>query len=410
MIRHRYPAEIVAEKGKAALQSSNTSTAPRQGSATTGKAHVVVGKQGSAIPGQTNTAASKSNTQKGKGKATQDTGKPKEKKLITAGGKLDHLGKALRKKEEEPPTDPKLVYPDEIDKVMDPTRQERLISSNFLRITKIPDTLYVYSLDFWRNDAQGNRFAYNKRGEIESAFEASTYNGEDGEARLQDTNFGQKLDLRALQWATNYKKLWTTAPVPNPGQDLGPFLYDPPGRKRIRHLYMTVGEQRKLDKINHKFSTSPAHKLADETRALNAIITRSVKMKDKESKSITQVGANKFYLKGGYEQIKRSLFVKRGYFSSVRPSKNGPLLNVNIATSAFLPAMPVSEFIQQVGKDYAENFLEGACCGLPTRERNTKEVSNSIRKSIAKSNFNISVSLAVGKSFTRTVHPLERRC
>lgn len=359
-IHHRYPAEIIAEKGNAAFQSSNTSTAPSQGPAATGKAPVV-GEQGSTVPGKMKTSASASNTQKGNGKSQQNTGKPKERKLLNAAsqGKLNAQVYNEPMKAVGPKIVPGGIYPNKVDAL----EGDNLITSNYVVIEEIPDKLYRYSLSFWRPGANDTQVAYNKRRDIKSAFKASTYNGEP-DKRLQDTNYSQKLDLSQLNWATNFNELWTTTSIQNHAQDLGPFLWTPPGRKRIKDLWMTVRPQRHLDNVQESFKTKQAHELSDEIRALNAIIAHSINEGD-ATNAIEQVGANKFFLKAGYSSIRGScLLLKRGYFSSIRPSKLGPLLNINTATSAFLPSLTVRDLVQKVqcggGADYAAKLLRGS--------------------------------------------------
>jgi hypothetical protein len=96
--------------------------------------------------------------------------------------------------------------------------------------------------------------------------------------------------------------------------------------------------------IEETFKTTAACDLSDEIRALNAIISRAIHKLDT---SLIQVGANKFFVKGAFSMMTGGLRAQRGYFTSIRPSMSGPLLNINTATGVFLPPILVSEFLNQ---------------------------------------------------------------
>lgn len=101
--------------------------------------------------------------------------------------------------------------------------------------------------------------------------------------------------------------------------------------------------------------------LTDHVRALNALITQSVVVHAGDR--LSQVGANKFYVNGGHTLMNQSpngLLAVRGYYTSVRPTQGGPLLNINTATSAFLPAVTVDKFVAIKGRHEAEKLLRGA--------------------------------------------------
>lgn len=84
-------------------------------------------------------------------------------------------------------------------------------------------------------------------------------------------------------------------------------------------------------------------------RALNALMSKNIY---KSNDKILQVGANRFFLRSAYQSI-GVLDTLRGYFTSVRPGRDGFLLNVNTTTGAFFrPGMTVSDFMAQVQGDW----------------------------------------------------------
>jgi hypothetical protein len=138
---------------------------------------------------------------------------------------------------------------------------------------------------------------------------------------------------------------------------------------------LTVTKRAEIHDIWQAFTTKAAHELSEETRALNAMILRSVSQ-SRGSGTITQVGANKFFINDAFKEIPLplrngfkprpidQLRIHRGYFSSIRPSQIGPLLNVNTTSPAVMPPILVSEFLQRNFKhpeavNYVEQLLKG---------------------------------------------------
>jgi hypothetical protein len=233
------------------------------------------------------------------------------------------------------------------------------IISNYVRVLEVPKVLYVHSLKFWRpNPKNGNEMTYNKRREIESAFRAAT-----------DANHSESLKLTGKIWATDWKDLWCNEELE--AKDYGPLPWAPPGQAPISDLYLRLGKPTTMNDFKGAFETKAADDLLEESRALNAIIARSVQQS--ASNPATQIGPNKFFLNGGFRDIQRGLQVQRGYFSSIRPSQIGPLLNVNTANTAFLPhtGLLVSDFVSMCGSvAYAEKLLAGAMVRIIYRRQN----------------------------------------
>jgi hypothetical protein len=301
------------------------------------------------------------------------------------------------------------------------------VISNYVRVTEIPDCLYVHSLTFWRHKKKGKvRQTYDKRRDIKSAFEAAfspqapqndtagiIMNKSEGGATVKpdgvvtaavegsesnqaehdvtkiaesskNSSSMKRLDLSDKVWATDYKSLWTTTPLIGTtpdiskeiSEDYGDFIWAPPGQPTVPNLRFTLTFKKVLDNIRERFSTMAAHELSEETRALNAVIARSTRDIQGKNKIITQVGPNKFYLNGAYESIPNlgpeQYRVQRGYFTSIRPSKSGPLLNVNIANTAFLPPILVSDLLGRFSAnetDYVEKLLKGCMVRIVYRRQ-----------------------------------------
>lgn len=260
------------------------------------------------------------------------------------------------------------VYPKQIDSLDPPGGHNQgavKIVTNYLRVTDLPDSLYVYSLDFWRpGQAEGQRLPFKKRREIKSAFAAVT-NAPAG-----------KIDLSGKVWASDYKDLYCTTPLPG-GTEYGPFEWSPPGKARIRDLRVTLGAGQSLSGIPEAFRSLPAHELSDQARALNAFIARAIQNRATADNTVTHVSANKFYLDRGWQKIKHSeLLVRRGYFTSVRPGAKGPVVNVNTATSAFLPHMNVEAFFRTLdgySDTVNQNYIERLLRGCTVRIRYTRQ-------------------------------------
>lgn len=273
------------------------------------------------------------------------------------------------------------------------------ILSNHVRVTRIPDSLYTYSLKFWHPRASNSdnpganpkEEVVDRRRDIKSAFDALT--GIDRPQRAQADEIAWPIGRDGFIWATDYKDLWCTTKLPDqtsaplntagstsqspapisldpttPSTEtiltFGPCKWDPPGaRKPVDDLHVTVSNGERVRNLRKAFEEENADAMTEKIRALNAIIARSV-LKGKSTTHVTQIGANKFYLDRGFAPL-NGMHFQRGYFSSIRPSKLGPLLNVNTATAAFLPQKRVSEFalsLQAVGCTdwgYIEKLLHG---------------------------------------------------
>ncbi|KAG9194008.1 hypothetical protein G6011_04043 [Alternaria panax] len=248
------------------------------------------------------------------------------------------------------------------------------VTTNYVQVTKVPERLYVYTLDFWRPDSgdHGSKSYYTKRREIEGAFNAMI------EAKA--LHLGDD-----VAWASDSKDFWCTTFLPQCPAATGAtyltdkFVYRQIDGKKVNDLQAAITFNSTLDNIADKLATLDLADLSDYIRALNAIIAKSVHETAKaDGTNLTQIGANKFYLNGARTNIE-GLRALRGYFTSIRPGRGSTLLNVNTATSAFLPPGKVSDLLQESssksiasfgGKDYIEKMLSGSLVRILYRRQN----------------------------------------
>jgi eukaryotic translation initiation factor 2C len=120
--------------------------------------------------------------------------------------------------------------------------------------------------------------------------------------------------------------------------------------------YASIKFSDTLDKIREALKTAPIAEVSDHIRALNAYVARCIRQHSETTgRSITQLGANKFYPNDAFTPMKDGkgslgLRAMRGYYTSIRPGPQGPLVNVNVATTAFLDPILVSEMLDNMGQ------------------------------------------------------------
>jgi hypothetical protein len=214
------------------------------------------------------------------------------------------------------------------------------VRSNFVRVNGIPQQLFAYSLRFYRLNPNLRKkgdpaeFEYNKSGEVKSTFEAFCRSN--------------MLDLTNVIWATDYKELWCTSRLSVDPKDptasqatFQDIKWNCPGARAVGDLKLDIAFIKQMD-IHDSFKQKASCDLSDEIRALNAIISSAVHTLNS---GLIQVGVNKFFVRDAFRTMTGGLRAQRGYFTSVRPSVSGPLLNINTATATFLPPMLVSDFL-----------------------------------------------------------------
>jgi hypothetical protein len=251
-------------------------------------------------------------------------------------GKIDRLANTETPGHNDPRGANVGLYQGATDDIGGITGQNPAVRTNYVRVNAIPKQLFAYSLRFYRERKDNEEdVEINKQGEIKSAFDAF----------MQSS----KLNLGNVVWATDYKELWCTSKLPiQDGATFQDIAWDCPGGRIIEDLKLDIGSPKCMD-ILGPFKTKATCDLSDEIRALNAIISRAI---HKLCTDLIQVGANKFFIKGAFSTIAGGLRAQRGYFTSIRPSVSGPLLNINTATGVFLPPMLVSDFLNQCTSDH----------------------------------------------------------
>jgi hypothetical protein len=234
------------------------------------------------------------------------------------------------------------------------------VITNYLRVPQIPEKLHVYSLGFWRQSKVGTTpVQLNKKREIQHVFE---------EIKSQ-----LRLDELDRSWATDYKDLWCNIQLTGDAGETQQWntpevdckLLD---GKTYPGVYVSVNYTGVLDNIPHTLATGNITEVSDHIRALNAYVARFIREhRDRTTQPITQLGANKFYLNRGFKEMTNKgqnlgLRAIRGYYTSIRPGAQGPLLNINVATTAFLKPCLVSEMLTTLNnnRNYVERMLRGA--------------------------------------------------
>lgn len=238
-----------------------------------------------------------------------------------------------------------------------PEENETTIASNHVRVTNVPDILYLDSLTYSRTSFKTKkRLIFSKRKEIELAYTAAL--------RKEALDVGSRA-------VTNFKELWSTAPIHREGLQEGgtweskEFTFTRPEGIASENVRIEVCYKQKLDNIKQKLQSDSLLHLQDYIRALNAFVLESIKRHNEEQRtSIIQPSASKTFLKYGYMRLQTNLpgsvRANRGYFASIRPGEKDILLNINTVTSAFLPPSKLPDFIAAVGIESASKLLKGA--------------------------------------------------
>jgi eukaryotic translation initiation factor 2C len=145
------------------------------------------------------------------------------------------------------------------------------------------------------------------------------------------------------------------------------FEYIQPNGMKVPKLRADVTYTASLTDIEAKLRKNDLADLPEYIRALNANVAQCVvQHASNTGKQVSRVGANKFFLDKGYVRMHGGLRAARGYLTSIRPGTEGTLLNINAATSAFLPPVTVADFARDVTDNnmkrlpYASQLLHGA--------------------------------------------------
>lgn len=213
-----------------------------------------------------------------------------------------------------------------------------MVIINYINITALPKELFAYTLRFYREHWERGKASieFNKQGEIKSAFNAF--------------RAANKPDLHAVHWATDYVELWCTTKLSishNGSTTFKMNSWNRPGAKSVDELKLDITFKQRLD-ISNVFKTKASCSLSEEIRALNAIISSAVHSRRSD---LIQIGTNKFFVKNAFKKMAGGLRAQRGYFTSIRPSVCGPLLNINTATATFLPPVRVSDLLNACMRD-----------------------------------------------------------
>lgn len=231
------------------------------------------------------------------------------------------------------------------------------VVTNYVRVQKYPSLLYEYKVTLAPLEVR------NDKGELE-----------DREIKQRSVKqrvfaaFGELPAVAGIKWATDYVTLWSlkefdlVSAAVGGAFDTGPFQFKRQDGVLTDIRYIKLECLRRLD-LSGQLSGHLRHDNYEcIVNGLNALMTKKITESqnnttmyiNKDAKYIMhQVGPNKFFTNIDFFPI-RWLKAMRGFFTSIRPGQNDLLFNVNTATSAFLPAVPLSDLYEQLNPK--ENF------------------------------------------------------
>jgi hypothetical protein len=250
-------------------------------------------------------------------------------------------------------------------------KSELLIISNYVTVNVVPKKLWTYSLRFWCRNLRDKTEAieFSKKRTIAGAFEAPL------------SSAAIPLNVKKKDWVTNCKELWTSKPLISHSEgemewESSPFTYTQLNGRNINDMRVTISYIGTFDDIDQAIKKLHITNLSDYIRALNAHVSQSVTTHTCSGR-LTQAGGSKFYVNRSSVSLKEKsqdgLRAVRGYYTAIRPTTAGPLLNVNTVTSAFLPAITVLRFVAAAGIPQAENVLRGAVVQIAYRRKANDE-------------------------------------
>ncbi|PPJ54695.1 hypothetical protein CBER1_05999 [Cercospora berteroae] len=229
--------------------------------------------------------------------------------------------------------------------------EDTTVITNYVKLPKTPTVVYEYRIDIVLPPTPGraNNPQMTQRSERKRVFKALC-----NLPVLQNHN----------DYFTDYDTLWSCSPL-NQAQlaNLSVQYAKQSGRMAtvpsvtllfIRSLNFNQGS---LDLVGR---TTPQRNPNLLIKALNGMVTKCIT--ERQQNDLFEASANSFYLKRSSTTLPNSLLINRGYFTSVRPGQEGPLLNVNIMHGTFLKPILVSKFLDDMNAQYAddaEKILKG---------------------------------------------------
>lgn len=149
-----------------------------------------------------------------------------------------------------------------------------------------------------------------------------------------------------ISWKPIHKQISTSFTVTGVEEDYsqvwsGIRIYN--GSRELPLRFAFVRET-KVQDLKHYSLAHPGHEqtnFVDIARCLNILISHSL------TSDVYKQSANKFFVKTSRSRLVPSISLEtvRGYFYSVKPGMGNIIVNFNIATSAFIRPLLVSEFL-----------------------------------------------------------------
>lgn len=286
------------------------------------------------------------------------------------------------------------VFPCKLDSMIDktsnttsmPSGQNIEIATNYVAVKKVPAKLYMYSIEFGKTTALLTAHQIEQRLKEMKLSEADSTGTATEQATIKPTptqvsarsekahifkQLSDNAQFNSIQWATDFQVLWTLQELPDTALTLHDIAYTKLSGRRNNLDFLSFKFLDELDLgtdteaagklVNHeKKPANQSKKPAKEEKklvnhemtgkgasmriaALNAFISKYVSLGNSD---IIPVGPNKFFLKDSWTEVDdKTLHIHQGYFTSIRPGQKNVLLNVNLATSAFIAPMTVAEFL-----------------------------------------------------------------
>lgn len=262
------------------------------------------------------------------------------------------------------------------------------VFTNYLKITKLPSVVHVYSITYGKRMLDDDRSAQGRPSASTQQQTSSSSSGTESVSRPKHEKARMFEQIKPLfladfyGWASNYNQIWSVQPVRNidelPGQEtefpkveyrlrsgkwskVDKITVKKTGIMQISDQQLTLNWQNDATSQHSEETTSDMSTRQSRIRALNALLLHRMRMETKgaNSQASTWMRNTAVFLTEAWQQ-KNLLIFPRGYVLSLRPIQEGKplLLNVNIVNTAFLPSMSVAKLYKAYVTEGANKLTE----------------------------------------------------